>query len=63
MRVRGFHQDDAHLFVREDQIEDEIASVLELVDTIYCDAGTAVLDQAVDAARGVPRRDRDMESG
>lgn len=39
MRVRGFHQDDAHLFVREDQIEDEIASVLELVDTIYATLG------------------------
>ncbi|MBF0507019.1 MAG: threonine--tRNA ligase [Nitrospirae bacterium] len=30
MRVRGFTQDDAHIFCREDQIEDEIVSVLTL---------------------------------
>src|SRR5690606_38294118 len=35
MRVRGFHQDDAHLFVREDQIEAEIRNVLEIFDTLY----------------------------
>ncbi|PKL38043.1 MAG: threonine--tRNA ligase [Spirochaetae bacterium HGW-Spirochaetae-1] len=28
-RVRGFTQDDAHIFCREDQIEDEIRNVLE----------------------------------
>ncbi len=28
-RVRGFTQDDAHIFCREDQIEDEIRKVLE----------------------------------
>lgn len=35
LRVRGFHQDDAHIFVREDQIEEQIAEVLELVDEMY----------------------------
>src|SRR5690554_3301751 len=35
LRVRGFHQDDAHIFAREDQIEEQIAEVLELVDEIY----------------------------
>lgn len=35
LRVRGLHQDDAHIFAREDQIEDEIGEVLELVDEIY----------------------------
>ncbi len=39
LRVRGFHQDDAHLFVREDQIEDEIADVLEIVDEVYSTFG------------------------
>ena len=34
-RVRGFHQDDAHLFVRLDQIRDEILGLLELTDKIY----------------------------
>ncbi len=29
LRVRGFTQDDAHIFCREDQIEDEILKVLE----------------------------------
>jgi threonyl-tRNA synthetase len=29
LRVRGFTQDDAHIFCREDQIEDEVQSVLE----------------------------------
>ncbi len=30
MRVRGFTQDDAHIFCREDQIEDEVVAVLDL---------------------------------
>lgn len=30
MRVRGFTQDDAHIFCREDQIENEITQVLDL---------------------------------
>ena len=39
MRVRGFHQDDAHLYVREDQIEQEIFGVLELFDVVYSTLG------------------------
>jgi threonyl-tRNA synthetase len=35
MRVRTFCQDDAHLFVRPDQIEDEISRVITLIDHIY----------------------------
>ena len=34
-RVRSFTQDDAHTFVREDQIEEEIVSILKLYDEIY----------------------------
>ncbi|MBI4233392.1 MAG: threonine--tRNA ligase [Chloroflexi bacterium] len=30
MRVRGFTQDDAHIFCRPDQVEDEVLGVLEL---------------------------------
>lgn len=30
MRVRGFTQDDAHIFVRPDQLEDEIFNILDL---------------------------------
>jgi threonyl-tRNA synthetase len=39
MRVRGLHQDDAHLFVRPDQIEEMIREVIGLVDTIYAAFG------------------------
>ncbi|GLX69024.1 threonine--tRNA ligase 2 [Paenibacillus glycanilyticus] len=35
MRVRTFCQDDAHLFVLPEQIEDEINKVMELIDHIY----------------------------
>ena len=34
-RVRQFSQDDAHIFCAEDQIADEVADVLRLVDTVY----------------------------
>ncbi len=39
LRVRSFTQDDAHLFVREDQIEDEIEKVLSLIDEVYSHFG------------------------
>jgi len=39
LRVRSFTQDDAHLFVREDQIEEEIGKVLELIDEFYSHFG------------------------
>lgn len=35
LRVRAFTQDDAHIFCTLDQIESEVASVLELADKIY----------------------------
>ncbi|MEC8313087.1 MAG: threonine--tRNA ligase [Candidatus Thermoplasmatota archaeon] len=34
-RVRGFTQDDAHLFVTEDQIADEVLGCIELVQIIF----------------------------
>lgn len=34
-RVRGFTQDDAHLFMRPDQMEQEIAGILDLAFFIY----------------------------
>ena len=39
MRVRGLHQDDAHIYVTEEQIEEEISRVLELFDTVYSTLG------------------------
>jgi threonyl-tRNA synthetase len=35
MRVRCFTQDDAHIYLSEDQIEDEILGVARLIDKIY----------------------------
>ncbi|WP_258525863.1 threonine--tRNA ligase [Paenibacillus sp. YN15] len=35
MRVRTFCQDDAHLFVRPEQIEEEIAQVISLISQVY----------------------------
>jgi len=35
LRVQKFQQDDAHIFVTEDQLEQEYAGVLELVDLFY----------------------------
>ncbi|MBU0461560.1 MAG: threonine--tRNA ligase, partial [Nanoarchaeota archaeon] len=34
-RVRCFHQDDAHIFMRPDQIKEEILGVLKLSDKFY----------------------------
>jgi threonyl-tRNA synthetase len=39
LRVRSFTQDDAHLFVRVDQIESEIDKVLVLIDEFYSHFG------------------------
>jgi threonyl-tRNA synthetase len=39
MRVRAFTQDDAHIFCREDQIEDEVAGFLKLVRLVHGDFG------------------------
>jgi threonyl-tRNA synthetase len=38
-RVRSFHQDDAHLFMRPDQIQSEIQHILEFADKIYMTFG------------------------
>lgn len=35
MRVRCFTQDDAHIFMRPDQIRDEIKGVYRLIDEVY----------------------------
>ncbi len=34
-RVRTFTQDDAHIFMREDQIEEEIIKLINFIDRIY----------------------------
>ncbi len=39
MRVRGFTQDDAHIFATEDQIEGETAEFIRFLSRIYADLG------------------------
>jgi threonyl-tRNA synthetase len=39
MRVRGFTQDDGHIFCREDQIEEETAIYIAYLTSVYKDLG------------------------
>ncbi|MFO8154864.1 MAG: threonine--tRNA ligase [Pseudomonadota bacterium] len=39
MRVRGFTQDDAHIFCTEDQIQTEVSAFIDLLYTTYRDFG------------------------
>ncbi len=44
MRVRGFVQDDAHIFATEDQLEAECAGFLSLLASVYKDLGFEKFD-------------------
>ena len=48
--MRQFSQDDAHCFVMESQIGDEVERLLRLVQRVYGDFGLNTRDEAVDAA-------------
>ncbi|MGB3835143.1 threonine--tRNA ligase [Castellaniella sp.] len=39
MRVRGFTQDDGHIFCTEDQLQDECAAFTRLLQKVYADFG------------------------
>ena len=39
MRVRGFNQDDAHIFCTENQIQQEVAAFIDLLFAVYRDFG------------------------
>jgi threonyl-tRNA synthetase len=39
MRVRGFTQDDGHIFCREDQIESETKTFIDFLSQVYSDLG------------------------
>ncbi|HKK06828.1 MAG TPA: threonine--tRNA ligase, partial [Gammaproteobacteria bacterium] len=39
MRVRGFTQDDAHIFCTEDQVQDEVSAFIDLLREVYADFG------------------------
>ena len=61
-RVRQFSQDDAHCFVTQEQIGEEVERLLRLVQRVYGDFGLPFAAKLVDAARRVPRRGRDLGS-
>jgi len=57
MRARVFSQDDAHIFVHEDQIQEEIVRILELLKSIYAIFGlryTVTLSTKPEKAMGEP---------
>ncbi|HET9475585.1 MAG TPA: threonine--tRNA ligase, partial [Steroidobacteraceae bacterium] len=54
MRVRAFNQDDAHIFITEDQITEESVKVIKLLLSIYADFGFH--DVAVKFADRPPKR-------
>jgi threonyl-tRNA synthetase len=39
MRVRGFTQDDAHIFCAEEQVEQEVADFIVMLQKVYADFG------------------------
>ena len=39
MRVRGFTQDDAHIFCTDDQIQGEVADFIDMLHEVYADFG------------------------
>lgn len=39
MRVRGFVQDDGHIFCTDDQIQSEVSAFIDLLYTVYADFG------------------------
>jgi len=44
MRVRGFVQDDAHIFCTEDQIQSEVSDFIDMVFSVYKDFGFTDVD-------------------
>ncbi len=54
LRVRGLTMDDAHVFMREDQIEDEIFSMIDLVDAVL--NKTFGLEYRLDLATRPPKK-------
>ena len=61
-RVRQFSQDDAHCFVTQEQIGEEVERLIGLVQRHLRRLRPVVRGEAVDPARRVPRRDRDVGS-
>ena len=63
MRVRGFTQDDAHVFCTEEQLEAEILKINDLMMSVYDDFGfDEVVVKLADPARKARRHRRDLGS-
>jgi threonyl-tRNA synthetase len=66
MRVRVFSQDDAHIFLAEQQIQEEIGRVLKLLDKIYGYFGlrySATLSTRPENSMGAPELWEKAEAG
>lgn len=66
MRARLFSQDDAHIFIHEDQIQDELERVLDLLQLIYSHFGlryTVTLSTRPEKAMGAPELWEKAEAG
>ena len=55
-RVRQLSQDDAHCFVMESQIADEVERLLQLMKRVYADFGLEYSVRLSTRPGGVPRR-------
>ena len=62
MRVRGFTQDDAHVFCTEAQLADECLKINDLILSTYADFGFEgeLVGEALDPARQAGRHRRDV---
>jgi len=61
-RVRSFHQDDAHVFLRDDQIVEEIVDILKLADDLYSAFGlTYHLELSTKPEKNTIGTDREWE--
>ena len=58
MRVRGFTQDDAHIFCTEEQLADECLKINDLILSVYADFGFEEIVVKLADAAGKARRHR-----
>ena len=55
MRVRGFTQDDAHIFCTEEQIQSEVAAFIDMLHEVYADFGLPRSSTGIDPPCGAGR--------